>query len=171
MHEVLTQGGLDVVRLVRNRSGQIGLQDFLDLWEHFALIRSAFLFSVQREMTITFSVLVSGKNGRNSMNPLCLFRMGRTSLRITFTNSSFFSSFGINSTIRANMGILLSGSDLVEARRLLCFGRLGFAGGRQFARQVYGGTETDPVELRLFLEIGQRRRGATWSSNAIAASF
>src|SRR6266849_6535012 len=29
---------------------------------------------------------------------------------------------------------------------------LGFAGRRQFARQVYGGTEADPVELRLFLE-------------------
>ena len=38
MHEVLTQGGLDVIRLVRNRIGQIWLQDFLDPWEHFALI-------------------------------------------------------------------------------------------------------------------------------------
>jgi hypothetical protein len=38
VHEGLTQGGLDVVRFVRNRGGQIGLQDFRDLWKHFALI-------------------------------------------------------------------------------------------------------------------------------------
>src|SRR5713226_6214592 len=54
-------------------------------------------------MVIIFSVLVSGTKGRNSRNPGCFFRIGSTSLRTTFTNSSFFSSFGINSTIRANM--------------------------------------------------------------------
>ena len=35
---MLTQRGLDVVQLVRNRSGQIGFQNFLDFWKYFAPI-------------------------------------------------------------------------------------------------------------------------------------
>src|SRR5258707_13724038 len=54
-------------------------------------------------MVIIFSVLVSGKKGRISRNPGCFFRIGSTSLRTKFTTSSFFSCFGMNSTMRANM--------------------------------------------------------------------
>lgn len=35
---MLTYGRLDAVQLPGDRGGQIGLQDFIDLREHFALI-------------------------------------------------------------------------------------------------------------------------------------
>src|SRR5579863_8539794 len=54
-------------------------------------------------MVMAFSVADSGTNGTISRNPGCFFRMGRTSLRMTLKNSSFFSTFGMNSRIRANM--------------------------------------------------------------------
>src|SRR5271165_6803207 len=38
VHEVLTEGGLDVVQLVGHWTGQIGLQNRLDLRKRFALI-------------------------------------------------------------------------------------------------------------------------------------
>jgi hypothetical protein len=104
---MLTQRGLHDVGSDRNGSQQEGFQDFFHLVIGLTLIfLEVALLSPETDRD-RLLILRVGEHGQDFEEARLLLQNRQDFCSQDFTNSSFFSIFGVNSRTRANMGKLL----------------------------------------------------------------